>query len=79
MTTNSRPFRKRKAMHGTQHLYRFHYTDDGDTGCPTFTWRCWAYNREDAEERFFGDGDEGWIVEKVERVRETPAPRLFIN
>ena len=69
-----RPFKTRKAAHGTQYRYRFEYTDSDDGGCPTFTWSCWAYNREDAEERFYDDEDQDWTIVSCRRVRESIRP-----
>jgi len=32
------------------------YTDDSDPGCPDFTWRVRAYDREHAEQKFWTGG-----------------------
>ena len=48
--------------------FRVFYTDASDDGCPVFSWRCRAYDREHAEELFLGsDDDGGWRIVKVER------------
>lgn len=61
----------RIAKHGRQYRYRFTYSDSHDAGCPDFTWSCWAYDREDAFERFHDAPDaEGWRIKSVERVTE---------
>jgi thioredoxin reductase (NADPH) len=58
----------KKGKHGTMHKYRIAYTDADDPGSPRMTWDTWAYNQEDAEQRFHDDG-EGWKVESVARLK----------
>lgn len=62
------PVRK-PGQHGPLYLYRFTYTDVSDPGFGQATWRCWAYDKEHAREKFFDtpDGDD-WRVLKVARV-----------
>lgn len=63
--------------HGaTLYLYRVRYTDD-DGGCPTFSSTVWAYNRDDATDRWLEAafaGDDGWRVVSCARVPRSHAP-----
>lgn len=59
--------------HGTLHRYRIIYTDD-DPGFGQMDWYTWAYNVEDAEEKFHA-GDEGFKIVDVSRVLESDARR----
>ena len=51
-------------------MYRVHYRDDSDPGCPTFTMRVEADDVDTAYEAFWDtcDGTDGWEIVKVERV-----------
>lgn len=57
------------------HRYVVHYTDASDNGCPTFQWRCRAYNTEHVEMKFFdSDNDNEWRILKIEREKEPSGP-----
>jgi len=58
----------KKGKHGTLHKYRITYIDADDPGAAQMTWNTWAYNQEDAEQRFHDDG-EGWKVISVKRLK----------
>ena len=45
------------------------YTDDGDEGCPDFTWHCRALDAAQAEEKFLSDEDGGWKILSIRRVK----------
>lgn len=53
--------------------YVVHYRDP-DPGCPVMTWRCLAYDKSHARDKFIDSSiDDGWedaVIVKVERMRE---------
>lgn len=58
-------------MSSAKSLYRVTYTDDSDDGCPEFTYRVRAYNREHVETMFYeSPTSDGWKIVRVERVAE---------
>lgn len=54
------------------HVYVIRYRNKDDDACPVFAWHCRAYDRDHAVEKFWdtGDGDDGWDILSVERVKE---------
>lgn len=47
------------------------YDNGPDSGCPTFEYRCFAYDAEHAEEKFYDDPiAEGFHVISVDRPRD---------
>lgn len=52
--------------------YKIVYTDDGDSGCPQFSYRVFAHDRDHAIEQFNENGDAddaGWKLVSVTLVR----------
>ena len=50
-------------------MFRIHYKDADDPGCPTFTQRVRADDEDTAYEAFWDTcTDDGWEIVKVERV-----------
>lgn len=58
--------------HGTLTRFAITYTDPRDAGFGQDVWRTWAYDRAHAIDNFYDseDGDEGWKILDVERVRD---------
>lgn len=55
----------------TLKLYRVTYTSSIDDGCPTFSCRIRAYDREHLEDKFFSNPDDlDWKILSVTRVKE---------
>ena len=57
----------KSGAHGTLYRYELEYRG-ADPGCPVFTQRVWAYNKESAVERFYEDADTGWVLLRLARV-----------
>ena len=58
MSPTSRP-----GKHGTLYLFRVRYSPDGELCAPgEFSWTCWAYDEEHAQERWDdGNEDQGYV------------------
>lgn len=50
-------------------VFEIEYRDE-DPGCPVFTWRCRAHDKEHARDKFLDglDGD-GWEICSIRQVR----------
>jgi hypothetical protein len=68
MRTTARRFESKRGEHGTLYLFRVSYRDL-DPACPEFSWSTWAYDADHAVEKFSDDGDDGWKILSVRKVR----------
>jgi hypothetical protein len=62
-------FVTKPGKYGTLYRYKVIYTDASDPAFGQMEWFTWAYNLEDAEERFY-DSDEGFKVLSISHVHE---------
>ncbi|MHB8330765.1 MAG: hypothetical protein ACYDDA_13725 [Acidiferrobacteraceae bacterium] len=65
--------------HGTLYRYAIKYRDAHDPCCPEMVWHCWAYNLDHAEEKFYGDGDEGWRIVSLARVSDAASQHRAVQ